>query len=108
MKKLITAIALVASFSAQAEFYSGNDIHRMFSSGNSSDRLFAMGFVAGVVDVYQDVGICVPNNVTLGQVNDIFKQWLIFNPEKRHFTAQELVREAISMVYPCQNKGRNL
>lgn len=105
MRKLIAAMALVASASAQAEFYSGNNIYEFITSDKSTERALALGFIAGVVDVYQDVRICTPPAATLGQMHDITRNYLSANPQIRHKTAESLILEVLSAAYPCRDRG---
>jgi hypothetical protein len=106
MRTFIAAALLMAS-SAHAEFYTGNEIHNYMSSSKSHERSLALGFVAGVHDVYSDISICAPGNATLGQLHDVVKQYLEATPQRRHLTAQELIRDVLSAAYPCARGGRS-
>jgi Rap1a immunity proteins len=49
-------------------------------------------------------GYCAPNGITLGQVSDIFCQFLIANPAKRQISAIDLFNQALSNAWPCPEK----
>jgi hypothetical protein len=104
---LIIALLLAAPASpAKAEFFTGNDLLAKMN-GNTSDQLQAIGFVQGVFDVYVHVTICPPNNVTAGQLVDMIKNYLTNIPATRHKTAESLINEALSKVWPCQQRRQN-
>ena len=42
--------AVFATVEARAEFYSGNDLHRLCTSTNSVDKGVCAGFIIGVFD----------------------------------------------------------
>ena len=46
-----------------------------------------------------------PRNITAGQAQDVVKRYLENNPEKRHFSADSLVINAVAQVWPCANRG---
>ena len=100
MKKWIAVLALCGG-TAQAEFYSGNDLLQKMD-GEFSDRSLALGFVAGVADVWTNISVCPPKNVTLGQAHDIVRRYLVDNPQTRHFTAESLAKNALERVWPCR------
>ena len=102
MKKLLLAL-LVASGTAHAQFYTGNELLDRFRT----NRVFANGFVAGVADG-NAVHHCIPvNSVTLGQVVDVVELKLVNHPEIRHMPAGVLVLAAIQVTWPCK-KGNAL
>jgi hypothetical protein len=105
MRKLLLILALLPSI-AQAEFFTGNDLLAKMN-GSQMERMQAIGFVQGVFDVYVDVTICPPSNVTAGQVRDMVKNYLTNSPATRHKTAESLIHEALKGVWPCQQSQWN-
>lgn len=101
MKRLILSMLLICG-PAQAEFYSGNHLLQMMDGDNIQDKSLALGFVAGVSDVWTNISICPPKNVTLGQTYDIVRRYLHDNPQSRHFTAESLAKTALDKVWPCR------
>lgn len=108
MKKLTAAmIGLTLCATAQAEFYSGNDVYQKFSDPDPFVRGISMGFVIGVFDVGQRAWHCAPGTVTAGQVRDLAKTYLENNPAIRHQPAEKLLRDLYRAAWPCQNTNRN-
>lgn len=105
MKKLIASILFVPSM-AMAEFETGNKIYQHMTSNITGERMYAMGYVAGVFDAWQHVSHCPPSNaLTLGQVHDLVKNYLEFNPAIRHRTADVLIKEILQKTWPCANNN---
>lgn len=103
MKKLILIAALAAS-PAYAQFYSGNDLLEKLNDTNPAQRMFALGYVAAVIDTVIDVQVCPPDQIQVGQVRDIVHRWLQNNPDKRQFTASSIVIHALKQSWPCKTQ----
>jgi hypothetical protein len=109
MKHIITALALVASTTASAQFYNGNELLQRMDSGETHHQMLAMGYVAGVVDMTRGEYHCAPANVTLGQVRDLTHNAIRRDPASRHLNGSVLVTLALMEVWPCaKKKGGNL
>jgi hypothetical protein len=105
MKKLLVALLMVPAL-ARAEFETGNQLYQKMTGTNIMDKMYALGYIAGVFDAYQHIVHCPPaNSLTLGQVNDVVKMYLEINPATRHKTADVLIKEALQRTWPCQNRG---
>ncbi len=104
MKKLIVGLLFVPAM-AQAEFMSGNGLLKDMN-GDVVDKSIALGYVMGVSDAYTNVTVCVPDNVTAGQVQDIVRRYLENNPDKRHYAADSLIRDSLEKVWPCRQQGK--
>ena len=108
MKHIITALALVASTTASAEFYDGNELFKHMK-GDANNRVLAIGYVAGVFDLGQGEFHCAPQRVSLGQAYDIVEKSMDDRPSIRHMDASILVSAALMEVWPCpKKKGGNL
>lgn len=101
MKRLILVGLLACASAAHAEFYTGNDLLRMMR-GNNAEQAAAFGYVVGVSDALHKITLCVPNGVTVGQVNDVVLLWLDRNPQSRHFSADSMVVAALSPIWGCK------
>ena len=101
MKRWIAVLALCSS-TAQAEFFTGNELLQMMDGDTYADKGMALGFVAGVSDVWNSISVCPPKNVTLGQTHDIVRRHLRDNPQSRHMTAESQVRIALEKFWPCR------
>jgi hypothetical protein len=105
----ILLMLLTGSRAAEAQFYSGNDLHGYCSvdRGNLHYAQYmgiCQGFVAGVVDSSLrplSFRVCVPAGVTLQQTADVVTNYLRDHPEERHYTAQSLVVFALQQAWPC-------
>ena len=107
MKRFISIALLTVSTAASADFYSGNDLlERMQDPARAA---IATGYVAGVSDMGAGEYHCAPGDVTLGQVRDIVRQYLINTPANRHMSAAVLVTVPLMNTWPCpKKKGGNL
>lgn len=108
MKRTLAAVLLASTTTAQAAFYSGNDLYDWLSGNAQHGTLRGMLYVAGVVDTLNDDVLCLPGNVTLGQVRDVVMYELRTNPSMRHLAADVLVRMALEPIWACKrrNPGR--
>lgn len=102
---LFVAALSSSSAPANAEFYSGNELHLLCSSANGQEQVLCMGFVSGVFDTMRSLGIKCPNveHVTVGQSVDVVKNYLTANPSIRHFTATRLVMLALNQAFSCRD-----
>jgi hypothetical protein len=108
MKHIITALALVASTTASAEFFTGNDLHERIQSSEPTKQIMALGYIAGVADLGQNDTHCTPTGASLGQLRDIVKQSLVDYPSLRHMDASLLVASALMQTWPCEKKGKKI
>lgn len=109
IKTIILASSLAAGSIAHAEYWSGNDLHNKMN-GNGTDKAIALGYVAGVSDTGQGVLHCSPNNVTLGQTQDVVAKYLRDNPQDRHNSADAIITHVLKSIWPCarRNQGTTL
>jgi len=108
MKKLLLTLVLTcatATASANIIFYSGNELlAEMKDSSNAAAQTFAMGYVAGIHDMYSGSTVCKPKTASLQQVTDVVKQEIEARPDIRHFGAHRLVSSALARAWPCAEK----
>lgn len=109
MKRLLIVCAIACS-SAQAEFFTGNDLLTKMQSSSLIEQSLAMGYVAGVADSGTRVTHCPPKNSTVGQTQDMVRNYLESSPANRHFSADSLILNFLKIVWPCANRqgGTNL
>lgn len=105
MKKLLIALLMVPAM-ARAEFFTGNELYQKLTSADHGDRMYAMGFVVGAYDMGVHVFFCprTETGITVGQVQDIVRNYMAANPGQRHRTAEFMIREAFKEIWPCQNR----
>lgn len=104
MKKLLTIllILITPSFS-YAEFKGGNELKRNCEAKNSHvDQGICLGYVMAIADNYSRTQICLPKNVTAGQVQEIVLKYFNTYPERLHFSADSLVLDSLKNTFPCK------
>ena len=107
MKKVITAVLLAASASANATWFTGNDLHKHFSGGDYQQG-FALGLVVGVASTWDGDLFCIPKGVTPGQMQDVVRQFISAKPQDRHEGAEIIIAAALMNAYRCEKKGKSL
>jgi hypothetical protein len=105
MKKFLAALLFLPAM-ASAEFTSGNDLYKDLRSDKVSDNLYALGYIAGVADAGQSGSHCIPNSVTLGQIQDMALDYLRKNADIRNLSADILVGLMLLERWPCKNKSK--
>jgi hypothetical protein len=118
VKRLALAMLLAGAFyapPAQAGIYlSGNDLYADCSVPKDNPVYYSRterctGFVSGVVDATEGLrsllGLpyCVPENVTLGQLNDVVRGYLNSHASERTLAASALVLAALTTTYGCDS-----
>ena len=107
MKKLLLLLAFVSA-SASAEFMDGNKLLFDLQSAHADERMFAMGYIAGVADAGRGTQSCPQPNVTIGQMRDAVRQHLEITPTLRHFSADIIVNHVLGKAWPCPKRGTTL
>lgn len=104
-KRLITLLSALVCASANAGvFWDGNRLYNKLT-GDSGDRMQALGYIMGVSDAVDAILVCAPANATAGQLNDMVKQYLDQYPSIRHLAADSIVTRALERVWPCEKKS---
>lgn len=105
MKHIITMAALLCG-TAQAEFFTGNELLRRMNSEAAYERGTALGYVIGAHDATRSVVHCSPDAASAGQVRDMVRAHLESNPDVRHLAADQHVTYVLKKAWPCAaNKG---
>jgi hypothetical protein len=109
MKKIIAVLLCVPAI-VYADFWSGNTLYTRQTSTDVMDRVQSFGYVMGVYDVGVNLVFCPGNesNITVGQINDMVKNWLANNPQHRNQPAERLVLDVFRQVWPCANRSNRL
>ena len=108
MKKLIltTCLTLLLSVNAQANYFNdGNKLLSDMEENVNTSRMYALGYVAGVVDSLNQVVFCLPSTVTVGQLNDMIRNYLRNTPAERHLPADVIISKAFGVAFPCKKGG---
>lgn len=93
-----------------ADFYDGNKLVPMMREGEKAARseeadfLSASRFMGYVTGVSDSLGgsICVPENVTVGQLGAVVTKYLNDHPDQWHLAGSHLVAKALEATFPCQ------
>ncbi len=104
MKKLIFLTFVLFSASVKADFYTGNKLKTLCNSQNYVESSVCMGYVNGVTDSFSGYLICLPPDVTTGQLVDMVKKYMNDNPAKLHEPSTSIVIDAIKKDFPCKKK----
>jgi hypothetical protein len=105
MKKLLISLLLVSG-AAQAEFLSGNKLYEDLQ-GNINAKLYALGYIIGVVDRSMNEDICLPAGVTQGQIQDVVINYLVAKPQMRNYSADLSVVLALRQHWPCKERKKS-
>ena len=106
MKALLAGLMFVCA-SASAEYVDGNSLHADLTSEKANLRMYALGYVVGVSDV--SIGaevLCMPSDVTQGQIQDVVKNFLTSNPQTRNLSAYFLVQIALGKYWACPDNPK--
>ena len=121
---LLSAISVFIPSTASADYFTGNDIHRLCTQ----DRSVVSGYVAGWIGKQEvDANVmrklqvlvspdsqqvvaqaeralsagCVPEGATLGQLTDVLCKSIASIPEVRHEPAEAFVSAILLTTFPC-------
>lgn len=97
---------LFVSTSASAAFRDGNKLLSEIRSSNLDDKVYSMGYIAGVTDALYGVMHCAPGNVTLSQIIDMTQEYLVKNASIRNLAADVLIGSMLSTRWPCSNEKK--
>ena len=100
-------LALLLSGTAHAEFADGNKLLSDMT-GETMDRMHALGYITGVFDAGRSIVHCPPNNITAGQINDMVKNYLTNVPADRHLTGDTIVFKVLKATWPCAKRGNSM
>jgi hypothetical protein len=98
---LLSAAAAMAAH-AQPPSLSGNDLERCVGSSERFCSGYVLGFSAGLMLADSLRGICMPKEVTAGQMLDVVRAYTRANPKDRHMPLEALVGIAYLNAWPCK------
>jgi Ssp1 endopeptidase immunity protein Rap1a len=113
VRKAVLAAALaISSQPALANYLTGKDLYADCSKPQGTfGQGFCSGYISGVVDTlehYQvskgaEKSVCLPKEVSIGQVKEIVMRYLTQHADQRQYTAASIVWDAVRSAYPCKN-----
>jgi len=101
MRACLFALILVTA-PAHAEFMDGDKLLATCKSSVPIEIADCFGYTTGVFDALSNALICSPDGITRGQVRDIVVAYLQSKPEERHKTADVLIGNVLSALWPCR------
>ncbi len=122
MRQAIVLAALLLAFAprpAQAAHFSGAYLYHICKDGPKGGDVVSGGhtaceaYIDGVLDYHNvlqsldvapKVDICIPKDVTSGQLRHIVLAYMDKNPENDAFIAAPAVTMALWEIYPCRSK----
>jgi hypothetical protein len=89
-------------------FYTGNDLYAGVCS-DTRNRVDCALYVTGAVDMIltmveaenRPMPFCLPENVDVGQLGDVFRKELREHPERRNMRGAVLVLTSMVGAFPC-------
>lgn len=122
-KAMLLAASLIAlvPYPARAAHFSGAYLYHICKDGPNGADIVPGGhtaceaYIDGVLDYHNvlqsldvapKVDICVPKDVTSGQLRRIVLAYMHKNPENDAFIAAPAVTMALWEVYPCRSKKK--
>jgi hypothetical protein len=76
---------------------SGNDLERWCVPGSTFCAGYVLGFSSGLMMADSLRGICMPKEVTAGQMLDVVRAYTKANPKNRHWPLEAIVGIAYSL-----------
>lgn len=105
MRKIIIASCIVffALEPAGAEFIDGNK-WLAWSGGSEGEQMAAHGYVAGVFDAGQGAVHCAPDEIKLGQVVQMSREYITHNIAHADKSADIFILRMLKQLFPCPEK----
>lgn len=101
----LLGLSIAMADPAHAGFNDGNRALSRCTSTQDHDISYCLGLIAGLTDGVLDSTtnvICLPQNVTIGQLRDVLLRHLANNPESRHVGAGAIMFVSLITAFPCR------
>lgn len=102
MKHLLLLCLSALSLPAHATYFTGNELLEMLDSKSAHERGMAHGIIIGVTDLIDGRSACIPEGVTVGQLNAIVADSLRKSPALLHYRASWQVSTTLLDTFPCK------
>lgn len=104
--RLTSILSILVASPVWADFKDGNQLHSDCSRESFAEKGICLGYIMAIADVLGSDQLygrsaCLPPNVSGGQVYDLVKQYLLNNPQDRHYAAKSIVVLVLSEAFPC-------
>jgi hypothetical protein len=114
---MIVSLHFPAAARAEIRNADGNIVSTWCATNANRERIgdFAMqagscfGYLSSIIDIQSSGGAvngkraCIPLNVDMNQIVDLFKNYVRDHPERRHLLAANLAAEAFALAFPCRS-----
>lgn len=99
---VLFALPGIANAEPGVTFTDGNGVYQVCQGGQNelSCRAIAVSFW-DMAAVLRAQDICGPSNMKMGQISDVFLQFLTAHPELRHYAAADIALLAYRQAFPC-------
>jgi hypothetical protein len=105
---LFVAAAILCPYRATAEDPRASDLLADCDSPEAAAFLYCVAYFEGISDAIQglkfagfDVGVCFPEEATVGQSVFLVRDWIRENPAYHDLRPVQAVLPALKSVYPC-------
>ena len=88
-------------------FMTGNTLYKLCSSATDVQQATCVGYLVGGYDMFVmnaqrwKQSLCIPKDVSIGQVAEVVKKYLVVHPEERHFQAPVIVLLSLAEAWTC-------
>jgi len=106
MKALLAGLMFVCTSVTAGIYESGNTLLRDLES-TEMNKMYALGYIVGAADAYNESALCIPSGVTKGQLNDVVHRFLRVTPQHRDLPADVLVLLALGEHWACPKSEKN-
>jgi MFS-type transporter involved in bile tolerance (Atg22 family) len=101
MRSIIASALIAASASVSAQYVTGNNLLTRMDSNSHGDRMYAIGYVVGVIDSMNGYVFCLPRGFVVGQAHDMVHNYLTNVPADRHLAADVIAAKVLTASFPC-------
>jgi negative regulator of sigma E activity len=98
---LTSAVLLAAAASADAEFFTGQDLLTRMHANDYNSQNIALGYIIGVHDAYRTVTHCSPDNLTAERLFIMVRSYLEIQTDLRVTSADIVIEHMMRAVWPC-------
>jgi hypothetical protein len=103
---LLLSVLLLLSFSANAEFLSGEQLREHLDEAQAgmslTKKAIAIGYISAVHDMGLGVQVCPERGVSATELIDVVHRFLRANPGRSGEVGAKLALEALSIRFPCR------
>src|SRR5215510_6432172 len=85
-----------------AMFFTGQELFIKCVSPDITEHSICVGFIAGISDIdTNDKKLCLPDNINMGNLIDVYIDYMNDNPALNKYPAATLVASALNEKWMC-------